>query len=815
MTRIKYIGLLLTIIFAGCTAENDLDISVANADLQELKGIEAVIESGTATRAGTVTPLIDYVGRNDFKGGDKVVFTEIRRTLAPISTFTYPGTGSYAGIIFEAGSEGGWSRDNTDGGPERVFWTDAVSNHTFIAYGIPQVNSYDWKPYQFTEGSGENAVKKTYYIGSLGDPTVTTITVGENERYDSIDYYLTPAEQTTYTTTENNTTVYKNPKLENEDLVIAYDTEMMAEPGGSVALVKFHHALSSIRVVVNISGFSSSSSAADNSAVVSNMRLLHQPTMYIWEQSEWGAEPCRSENQPMINKAWNGSETAEGPAYNQRKDIKLWIPRPEGAGQNQSKTFTFYGITTPQPQNFISTLPIETDEGYDADHDYRKVELKFDVTYPDPMKPSTNKTHTYTASLSNVYFEAGFNTTINISLNHKNEKMTVGAEYENWQFVATPDEGELKKNSTFLQGTDRFEADGTTPIVTIVGDQKATIDDATWLYELNGTVYDIYGHTGTEASPYQISTAYQLLSFAYEVKNGNLFTGKYIRLDADITLQPTSDKTKAELNETVDGETSQLYTDAPDAIDWIGIGDADHAFNGTFLGGKRFIYRLKGSPLFYNLGANARIEQLQVNTVHKPDGSSYAVDGSGMYANTNAGLICGCKVVGDVAFKGSTVGAFVGTNESTGKVWCCYHVGMTMSTETAASVGGLVGSNSGIVSSCYQAGKVTGTTTGGIVSSSTGTLYNNYYNNTLLKSPTFTPTTGVTGKSSSEMTKRDFVEVYTTVGEGESATETLTGGLNYGIEQWRKSTEDGGFGHTDYHEHYYVYQPANYPKLNE
>ena len=53
------------------------------------------------------------------------------------------------------------------------------------------------------------------------------------------------------------------------------------------------------------------------------------------------------------------------------------------------------------------------------------------------------------------------------------------------------------------------------------------------------------------------------------------------------------------------------------------------------------------------------------------------------------------------------------------------------------------------------------------------------------------------------------------MGEGESATQTLTGGLNYGIKQWRKSTEDGGLGHTDYHEHYYVYQPATYPKLNE
>ena len=794
----------------GCTDNDVIGNEALPADARELQGIEAVIYDGTGsitrtshlvprtshiTRAGTVTPLADYVGRNEFKSGDKVVFTEIRRTLDPIINFTYPDA-TYDGICFKAGSEGGWQRDNTDGGPERVFWTDAVSNHKFVAYGIPQVSGYDWKTYKFTQ----QGTQKTYYIGSLGDPTVTTVTVGDKEMPDSIDYSLTPEEQATYTVTENNKTVYKNPKLENEDLVIAYDEEMMAEPGGSVALVKFHHALSSVRVVVNISGFSSSSSAADNNTVVSNMRLLHQPTMYIWEQSSWGAQPMRASrgadatftDQDIINTAWSGSATI--PEYSQRKNIKLWIPQPEGNGDNQSKTFTFYGITTPQPQNYISTLA--------ANDVNRKVELKFDVTYPDPMKPSKTKTHTYTASLvddptttdvdENVYFNAGYNTTINISLNHRNEKMTVGAEYENWQFVATPDEGQLKKNSTFLQDLNRNS-------VTIVGDEKATIDDATWLYKLNNTVYDIYGHKGdTKDDAYQISTAYQLLSFAYEVKNGRTFENKFIRLDADITLQQTSELTKAELNAQVDGEDSELYNNAADAIEWIGIGDADHAFNGTFLGGKRFIYRLKGSPLFYKLGENARIEQLQVNTVHKPDGSSYAVEGSGMYANTNAGLICGCKVVGDVAFNASTAGAFVGTNESTGRIWCCYHIGLTAA---SASVGGLVGTNNGIIASCYQAGKVTGTTTGGITASNSGTLDNNYYNQTLL-TPTYTPeipdgasSNGVIPKSSSEMTKQQFVT-----------------DINAGINTWRTDHPDKIYD--DNYSHQYVYQPANYPKLN-
>jgi len=91
-----------------------------------------------------------------------------------------------------------------------------------------------------------------------------------------------------------------------------------------------------------------------------------------------------------------------------------------------------------------------------------------------------------------------------------------------------------KKNSTFMPDLERAS-------VTIVGDAKATIDDATWLYNTgekdannNDIIKDIYGHDGsTKEQAYQISTAYQLLSFAYEVKNGRTFENQFIRLDAD------------------------------------------------------------------------------------------------------------------------------------------------------------------------------------------------------------------------------------------------------------------------------------------
>ena len=56
------------------------------------------------------------------------------------------------------------------------------------------------------------------------------------------------------------------------------------------------------------------------------------------------------------------------------------------------------------------------------------------------------------------------------------------------------------------------------------------------------------------------------------------------------------------------------------------------------------------------IGTNAKIEQLQVNTITMADASQPTVNGSGLYANSNAGLICACKVVGDVKMEASPPG---------------------------------------------------------------------------------------------------------------------------------------------------------------
>lgn len=618
----------------------------------EIRGIRAYIDGAEPETRATVTRLADYVGRSKFRGGDQAVFTNIRRTEYPIEEFTYPGADPYEGVTFVAGDGGGWTRGEEDGAPERVYWTDAVSPHTFVAYCKPMDTSFDW--------TRKKDGMYSFYEGTLGLP-------GE-----SGEIVFDKAED-----------------LEKEDLLICHDTQVTAEPGGSVALVKFSHALSSVRVVVNINGFSASSSAVDNQTVVSDMRLLHQPTEYKWMESSTGVQPSGA-----------GEDT--------RRDLLLWIPNPAGVGTGQARTFTFYGITTPQPFDYLSTLP--------ENSALRKAELRFEVTYPDPLDPKRLKTSTYSASLKDVCFEAGYNTTVNITLNHRDEQMVVGVDFEDWEFVSTPDLSQLKKNSTFLYDTDRKS-------VTIAEDENLTADDATWLFYQSGKLRDIYEHDGTAEHPFQISTAYQWLSFAYEVKAGRSFKGQYVALDADLTFK----------------------------VPWIGVGDDKHPFEGTFLGGMRYLHSIEGgSALFSKLAEGSRLEQLQAL-------ADSTLTGTGLLADMNEGLICACVVEGDVRVSGSSAGALVGTNA--GIILASYHQG-------TVSGGGFVGSNTGALVGCYQAGKVKGE--GFVAFNNDPQLY-----------------------STEKMKRPGFVDE-----------------LNAGIASWRALN-------AGYDDHRYEHQPAGYPHLKQ
>ena len=316
-----YIGLLYTVILAGCTADDGIDSEIVQTEAIEMTGFKAVIEGDAA--AGTRDPaaLAIELGRANFVANDQVVFTQIKRTTYPIAAYTYNGV-----VFNHDGSK--WNKS----GDTNLYWSDATNEHTFIAYSKPN-ESFDWNE------------SERVYSGTIGDGGT-----GEQVSFSSLE------------------------DLKNEDLLIAYSTTMTAN-SGSVPLVEFHHALSSVRVEVHLENFPSD-------ARVTDLKMLHQPTMYQWNQTSWGVEPVSEENQV-------------------RKEFQLFIPTPEGV----DTYFTFYGMVIPQISTYIETFA--------ADDTKRNAEFVFSVNYTEASTPKTIK---YKASRT-IHFEAGNNITLKITAN--------------------------------------------------------------------------------------------------------------------------------------------------------------------------------------------------------------------------------------------------------------------------------------------------------------------------------------------------------------------------------------------------------------
>ena len=460
---------------------NDDDVT-AYQDALEIKGVQAIIDNEVPTTRSASEKTETAVGRTTFITGDHIVFTTIKRTESPLASFTY------SDIRYYYTDKKSWKR--TEGNlPEKIYWTDGASAHTFIGYSLP-AEDYHW----VDNGNGT-------YSGELGyEKEVIDFTAGNDE-------------------------------IQKEDLLLDYNTKTVAETGGLSTKVSFTHALSCVRVEVNISNFASSASAVDTKVGVSNMILLNQPTKFTWGGNSNKLKVLDFEDQTT-------------------KNIKLWCPVPAGEGTGQSKTFTFYGLTTPQDDTFHNI------NGNDL-----PLMFSFTVTYPNPLNPDETLTKTYKGSFSQlVNFHSGMCTTLNISLNHKDEQMYMGVEYNDWNYVATPDLGELRKKSTFMD---------INSTVTIHTDDEATVYDATWLY-LDGTqLKDIYGNDGTPANPYRITSASQLLSFAKEVKAGVDFKDKFIRLDADITMQASTAKTSARTLPPMSSPLSGLVSVMPTTLSMV------------------------------------------------------------------------------------------------------------------------------------------------------------------------------------------------------------------------------------------------------
>lgn len=631
----------LFLIFALCLAACSSDDS-----LTDVAGNQAVPLTGidAAVSGGTAkrAPALDkdyHVGRSVFVNADQMVLTCIKRTMSPIPGF------NYSGIVFnhtvgEGQTTGGWDRDEKQG------FTEANPKQVPEAiYWSDATNPHTYIGYSLPQRRQTfewTADEHGIYSGALR--SITTVTENETTtRY--IDH-----------TTDAN--------LKADDLLLTYDTQKVSETGGSVAKLYFYHALANVRIIVNIMGFSASNDAADTRSRVKNMVLKDMPVRYRWMQNSTGVSVLPEDN-------------------NETLPNRMWIPRSAGTGTGMGRQFVFYALAIPR------TKVTQT--------------MTFDVTYPDPMNPNDSITKSYTASISPIEYRAGYCTTIHISLNHKDEEITVGAEYMDWQYVETPDNGELKKNTVLLTA-DMLERSN----FTLAGDPKANEDDATWLY-IHPTTHklvDIYGNDGSAAAPFSITTASQLVSFAYEVKgtdrvtstytrldgtqatltNGFDFKGYYVHLDADIVLQPS------------------LFATEGQRVKWCSIGEGTCMFNGYFLGGKRSIRHLYGKPLFDRLGPEAVVEGLHLYDVIE-------VDGRGLVANESDGLIAAVFAEGTIRQEKPSnnaiySGSLVGTVGEKGGLISCAHVGDVEAwAEGDGVIGGLVGYNKGLLLSCYHSGK--------------------------------------------------------------------------------------------------------------
>lgn len=585
--------LSLTVALSLLVACNTNDEALVPDEALQINGITATLSS---TQAATRAETSLGVGRTAFADGDVIVFTTIKRTKYSLENFTY-------GNIQYSYNGSGWARSSngTTNDPEKIYWSDVTSAHTFTGYCLPS-SSYYWQTV-----TTDNIVT---YKGELG--------YGVDDK-GTIDF-----------STDNESIIA-------EDLLVSHSKNVKPETGGASAQVDFKHALSNVCVVVNVTGFATNS--LDKKVDVTDMVISNQPCVFTW-----GADTTTL-------STFNVTDTSN----NKIKNIKLL--RKSVSGENENKTFVFYGLTTPQNADYRK-----------INGNSDKLSFKFTVTYPNAIDTTQTDTHTYQGTVSDeVLFNSGNCTTINVSLNHKNEKMLVDVNYTDWNYVSTPDLGELRKKSTYMTLTKDD--------VKIHSTDGVTIDNATWLYTNGNEVYDVYGNDGnTAATAYRITSAAQMLAFAQEVNNAYTFKDKYVRLDADITMQKSA--------------TATGYS-------WIGIGDANDAnkvFQGTFLGGDRYINRLYGSPLFVNLGAYACVEQLYITAIGEVS--------TGALAGTNAGIIGGCKVIDDVTLSGTTAGALVGTNSSTGTIHACYYTGE----------GNLIGTDSGTTKGCYQANQLTSLT---------------------------------------------------------------------------------------------------------
>lgn len=181
---------------------------------------------------------------------------------------------------------------------------------------------------------------------------------------------------------------------------------------------------------------------------------------------------------------------------------------------------------------------------------------------------------------------------------------------------------------------------------------------------------------GTESSPYQISSANDLMMLSQAVSQGNSYKGIFFKLTQDVSL----------------GKITAQYQP---------IGDAAATFEGTFDGDGHSINDMNinrggfsDSGVFGYIGKNGVVKNLNVkNGYVKATGANV-----GILAGSNYGSIENCHVmVSVISAESNIVGGVVGYSE--GRISGCSFDGSISNT---GDTGGIAGYNLGTISTCYS-----------------------------------------------------------------------------------------------------------------
>jgi uncharacterized protein (TIGR02145 family) len=242
-----------------------------------------------------------------------------------------------------------------------------------------------------------------------------------------------------------------------------------------------------------------------------------------------------------------------------------------------------------------------------------------------------------------------------------------------------------------------------------------------WAQVWNGTIDAEWYWDNTSQTEFTITKAEQLAGLAQLVNGGNNFSGKTIKLGANIMLNDTANwRTWSKTKPTNIWTPVGSYKDEKNNIPFSGTFDGGgYVVSGLYVSNSNNYQGLFG---YANSGAtikNLGVAESYVNGMNAK-GSISGLVGVGGLVGINGGTITNSYTKGNVAGS-SNVGGLVGSNS--GAITNSYATGDVKGSKT---VGSLVGSNSGTITNSYATGNVTGGYVGGLVGSNSGTITDCY-----------------------------------------------------------------------------------------